>query len=130
MENKPIKILIIDDEADFRRTMEFWFKSKGYIVNTTGDIELALQMIKENLASIIFLDLVMPQVDGVELLKKIREISPDVPVIIISAYVGDKEKIKKLDALGIDGVFYKGADFQEGLNLLEVALRKHRKIEK
>ncbi len=128
MENE-IKVLIVDDEDDFRRLLAFWLKSKGYCVVTAANAQEALNMAKAENPDIIFMDLNMPVMDGTDALKKLREFNKDVPVIIISAYVDDR-RAKEAMALGISGVFYKGKDFQEGLSLLEAALRTHKQLKK
>lgn len=127
-ENK-IKVLVTDDEADFRQLMTFWLEFKGYAVLTASNGEEAAQVVKEKNPDIIFMDLRMPVMDGVDAIKKIRTFNKDVPIIIISAYVDDP-KAKKAMSYGISGVFYKGADFAEGLSLLESALRTHKKLKK
>jgi CheY-like chemotaxis protein len=128
MENE-IKVLLVDDEEDFRKLLAFWLKSKGYSVITASNGEEAISLAKSESPAIIFMDLNMPVMDGSDALKKLREFNKDVPVIIISAYVDDR-KAKQAMELGISGVFYKGKDFQEGLSLLEAALRTHRQLKK
>lgn len=128
MVKEKIRVLLVDDEIDFIQTMRFWLISKGYAVVTATDGESAIKIIKEETADIIFLDLNMPVMDGLETLKKIREFNKDLPVIIISAYIEDKQKMKEINACGISGVFYKGKDFAEGLAILEVALRTHKAL--
>ena len=129
MEDVKIKALIVDDENDFRKLMAFWMKSKGYTVFEASNGQEAVAAAKEAKPDIIFMDLNMPVMDGNEALKKIREFNKDVPVIIISAYVEDK-RAKEAMSAGISGVFYKGADFKEGLTLLESALHTHRQLKK
>jgi two-component system, OmpR family, response regulator VanR len=126
---QQIKILMADDEADFRQVMTFWLNKKGYEVVPAVDGQNAIQLLKQHKPDIIFLDLNMPVLDGVETLKKIRELDKTIPVIMISAFVDDK-RINEAISCGISGVFYKGKDFQEGLNLLEVALRTHKNLKK
>jgi two-component system response regulator (stage 0 sporulation protein F) len=124
---KDIKILMVDDERDFTQPMAFWFQRKGYEVVIASSGEEALSIIKEECPAIIFLDLNMPVMDGLETLKRIREIDTQVPVVIVSAYA-DPRKIKEIQPLGISGVFYKGKDFDEGVSLLESILRTHKKL--
>jgi len=126
---KNIKVLVVDDEADFREVMMFWLESKGYSVIKASDGEGAIRLVKEEEPDIIFLDLNMPVMDGVEALKKIREFNTTIPVIFISAYVDDK-RVNEAIGYGVSGVFYKGKDFQEGLALLESVLRTHKKLKK
>ncbi|MFA6216223.1 MAG: response regulator [Candidatus Omnitrophota bacterium] len=129
MENNDIKVLVVDDESDFRQVMTFWLQSKGYSVISASNGENALAMVKEQNPDIIFLDLNMPVMDGVESLKRIRKFNANIPVIFISAFVDDK-RVNEAMSYGVSGVFYKGTDFQEGLSLLEAALRTHKKLKK
>jgi CheY-like chemotaxis protein len=128
MENE-IKVLLVDDEEDFRKLLAFWLQSKGYTVITAANGEEAIKLAKEINPTIIFMDLNMPVMDGTDSLKHIRDFNKEVPVIIISAFVDDR-KAKQAMELGISGVFYKGKDFQEGLLLLEAALRTHKQLKK
>jgi CheY-like chemotaxis protein len=124
-----IKVLLIDDEPDFTKPMAFWLKSKGYAVIEVHNGEEGVAVTKEKEPDIIFLDLNMPGLDGIETLKRIRTFNDAVPVIIISAYV-ETANTKDVENYKISGVFYKGEDFQKGLSLLEVALRTHKKLKK
>jgi CheY-like chemotaxis protein len=129
MDNKKIIVLLVDDEADFTQPMSFWFQSKGYSVLVASNGEQALQVIKTKGPHIVFLDLNMPVMDGIETLKRLRQFNKDLPVIIVSAYL-DQERVKAAYDHGISGVFYKGADFAEGHALLEAALRTHKSLKK
>jgi CheY-like chemotaxis protein len=129
MEDVVTKILLVDDEIDFRELMTFWLKSKGYSVIVASNGMDAVKLTKEHNPDIIFLDLNMPVLDGAETLKTIREFNKDVPVIIISAYIDDR-RAKVAMGYGISGVFYKGKDFQESLSLLEAALHTHKQLKK
>lgn len=129
MEEKKIEVLVVDDEADFREVMTFWLESKGYSTVVATDGKTAIEVVKEKKPDIVFMDLRMPVMDGIEATKRIREFDKDLPIIIISAYVDDP-KIKEATPYGVSGVFYKGKDFTEGLSLLESALRTHKKLKK
>ena len=129
MEEKGIKVLVADDENDFRDLLSFWLKSKGYTVITASNGQEAVQRASTEKPDIIFMDLNMPVLDGVDALQQHRQIDKDVPVIVISAFVDDR-RAKDVRKFGISGVFYKGKDFQEGLSLLEVALHTHKKLKK
>ena len=128
MENK-IKVLLVDDEADFTQPLSFWLKSKGYDVIVASGGQEGINLVRQDCPNIMFLDLNMPGIDGVETLRRIREFNPEIPVIIISAYLDDK-RITQTHKLGISGVFYKEKDFSEGLSLLETALRMHKNLKK
>ena len=130
MENQNVKIMVVDDEEDFRKLMMFWLGSKGYTVLPARDGKDAVELFKKESPDIIFLDLNMPVMEGADTLEQIRKLNKNTPVIIISAYVDDKVKIDKTVKLGISGIFYKGKGFEEGLSLLESALRTHKRLKK
>lgn len=129
MDEKNIKILIVDDEADFRQLIKLWFEAKGYFVIEAPDGQSALKIVKDNNPDTIFMDLRMPGMDGMEAIKRIREFNKDVPIIVMSSYVTDL-KFKDTVPYDISGIFCKGEDFQDGLTLLEAALRTHKKLKK
>ncbi|MCX7662096.1 MAG: response regulator [Candidatus Omnitrophica bacterium] len=128
MEDKrKIKVLIVDDEADFRELLKFWLESKGYLVIVASNGQESLEKTKQENPDIIFMDLRMPVMDGVEAIKNIRQFNQDVPIIVISAYVEDP-KVKEVLEYSISGEFYKGEDFEKSLVLLESVLRTHKKL--
>lgn len=124
-----IKILIVDDDPDFRQPMVFWFRAKGYAVSSAASGEEAVGQLKKEKPDIVFLDLNMPVMDGVETLKKIREFQKELPVVIISAHVDDR-RITDVKPYNISGVFYKGKDFEELTSLLGVILKQHKQLRK
>lgn len=125
--DRKIKVLLVDDEPDFTAPMAFWLESKGYAVSVAAEGKTAIKMIKKDAPDIVFLDLNMPVLSGPETLERIRKTLPELPVIIISAYLDDNS-LEDLKPYGISGVFYKGSDFQQGLVLLETVLRTHKKL--
>ncbi|MCX7927405.1 MAG: response regulator [Candidatus Omnitrophica bacterium] len=129
MTDNQIKVLVTDDEKDFRDLLAFWLKSKGYDVITASNGIEAVEKIKQESPDVVFLDLNMPDKYGTDTLKEIKSFNKDLPVIIISAHVDDRRAKEAMD-LGVAGVFYKGSDFQQGLTLLEAALHTHKKLKK
>lgn len=126
---KGFKVLLVDDQEDFRQLMKFWLESKGYSVLTASNGKSTIKLIKKEPPDILFLDLRMPLMDGAETLKRIRKSNKDLPVIVISAYVDDPG-IKDMLSYGISGIFYKGKNFEEALPLLEAALRTHKRLKR
>ncbi len=129
MENTAKKVLLVDDEADFRQLLRYWLASKGYSVVTAENGAQAVTLARDERPDIILLDLNMPVLDGAAALKQIRSFDKEVPVIIISAYVDDR-RAKEAMREGISGVLYKGTDFQDGLSMLEVVLHTHKQLKK
>jgi len=84
MEKKPI--LVVDDEKNIRLTMSQSLEPLGMPVQTAVNGEEALQRLNETRFGLVFLDLKMPGMDGMEVLRKVREARPDIKVIIITAH--------------------------------------------
>lgn len=124
MEPKDIKILLVDDEDGFRRPMEFWLKAKGYQVAGVNSGAAALAEIERERPTIVYLDMKMPGMDGIETLTKIRAKDQTLPVIMITAY-GTPKDMKEAEALGISGFFKKDDDFTSAAKLIVIALEAH-----
>ena len=90
-DEQAIKILIVDDERDFLETMGFWLKSKGYIVDMADNGKTAIEKIKQDVPDVVFLDVVMPEMDGIETLREIRKVNPDLSVVMVTAHTSNKK---------------------------------------
>ena len=123
MENE-IKVLLVDDQIDFLQPMAFWLKSRGCAVQFTTNAEEAMQIIKSDPPQIVFLDIVMPEMDGPTLFKKIREFNQTIPIVMMSSYIEDKRAEKTLNFFGPYGVFFKGDDFSKALAIIESLSKK------
>ena len=83
---KKVKILIVDDEAIVRESLRDWMSDVGHQVLTAENGHQALEIIEKEKPGIAIVDLIMPGMDGIELLKRAKEIYPNIEVIIITAY--------------------------------------------
>ena len=83
---RKAKILVVDDEAIVRESLRDWLSDCGYQVLTAENGYQALEIIEKERLSIVITDLVMPGMDGIELMKKAKDIIPNIQVIIITAY--------------------------------------------
>jgi len=83
---KKVKILVVDDEAIIRDSLHDWLSDVGHQVLTAENGPQALEIIEKEKPGIAIVDLVMPGMDGIELLKRAKEISSGIEVIIITAY--------------------------------------------
>lgn len=108
-------ILIIDDEAEIRELLTIYLTNHGYATITAGNGAEAMTILQENPIDLVIADIMMPQMDGLELLKKTRQNS-QIPFLFISAKSDDMDKIYGLQ-LGADD--YVGKPF----NPLEVVSR-------
>ena len=85
-----VKILVIDDEESIRNMMKMVLEADGYVVLTAADGAYGLEVYKKHAPEIVLLDVRMPDMDGVEVLERIRAIEPDSEVIIVTGH-GDME---------------------------------------
>ena len=85
MRKRP-KILIVDDEEIVRESLRDWLDSVGYKVNIAASGEEALRIIRQKKIKIVLADLFMPGMDGIELMKKAKEIVPTISTVIITAH--------------------------------------------
>jgi two-component system response regulator AtoC len=83
---KQAKVLVVDDEAIVRESLRDWLGDVGHQVLTADNGDQALEIIQKEKPGILITDLVMPGMDGIELMKRAREIFPGIEVIIITAY--------------------------------------------
>ena len=115
------RILVVDDDTDYLTVMSSWLESVGYKVETVTSGEETLHRIEVNRPQVVFIDLRMPEMDGIETLKRIRAKDKELPVVIVTAY-GDKEMEEEASRLGISGFFPKGENFSQAAQLIEMAL--------
>ena len=125
--SKKLRILLVDDQQDFLETISFWMKSKGYEVAVAKDGEQAIERIKAEPYDIVFLDIHMPKMDGVETLSIIRKHKKKLPVILVTAYP-DEETIEKAKKYRISGYFPKSGPFDDLTHMIDVAMRTHKRI--
>src|SRR4030043_1348064 len=79
-------ILIIDDEANLRRSLGLILQRAGYSVITAANAGEALQLLQTGSYDLAFLDLRLPDINGIELLPQIKELYPEMPVLILTAH--------------------------------------------
>lgn len=83
---RQIKVLVVDDDQDVCQFLERFLTRHNYLVRYTTEPSKALPILKEEIFQIVILDVSMPEINGVELLKMIRRADSDICVIILSAY--------------------------------------------
>ncbi len=92
----PRRVLFIEDEPALRISYERFFRPRYAMAFASSGAE-ALSRFAEEPPDVVVLDMRLPDTDGVELLRKIRETHPDVPVIITTAYVSVEPQLRVLD---------------------------------
>lgn len=100
--SKGKNILVIDDERAVRRSFELALEDTDYKIKTVECGEEGIQAVEDNDFQLIFLDLKMPGMNGVQTLKGIRKLKPTVPVYIVTAF--HKEFLSELDEVRKEGL--------------------------
>lgn len=119
MNDKP-SILIVDDNASLCRTMSFVLKRKGYEVAVAKDGPEAIAQVEQSPFDMIFMDIKMPLMNGVETYKRIKDIRPESVVIMMTAYAVE-DLVQEALAQGAYGILYKPLDIERMISLIENA---------
>jgi len=108
----------VDDNVSLTRTLSLIFGRKGYEVNTVETGFEAIDLIKEKPYDIIFMDIKMPVMDGVETFKKIKKIRSDAVVMMMTAYSVD-DLVQEVMQEGAYGIIYKPLDINKVVGIIE-----------
>jgi len=125
MKDKTKKILIMEDEPDALMMLSMALKSAGYIVFGAPDGEEGLKIFREEKPDMVILDIVMPGLDGWEVLKRIKAglKSKRVPVIMLTGKTEDADKVKGYD-YGADFYVTKPYNIQKLLPIIRDIINK------
>ncbi len=93
------KILVVDDEADIRAELAEYLETKGYRVEVAGDGREAFDRFEAAPADVVVADIKMPRGDGFELVRRLRAIDPDVPIIVMTGHFSQTDRARA-DELG------------------------------
>jgi DNA-binding response OmpR family regulator len=119
------KVLVIDDEKLIVKGIKFSLEQDGMEVDTAYSGEEALEKMQENTFDMVLLDLILPEMDGLEVCQSIREFS-DVPIIMITAKNADMDKILGLE-YGADDYITKPFNILEVKARIKAILRRNAK---
>lgn len=100
--NNKLQVLVIDDDAVVGRSFDRVLSSKGYQVSTVLSGEEAMHSIEESKYDVVFTDIKMPGMDGLEVTERIKERCPWTPVVVITGY-GTEENEERAAVLGASG---------------------------
>ena len=117
-----LRVLVIDDEPPIRRFLRTSLSAQGYSILEAEDGESGLAMLSRNAVDIVVLDLGLPGIDGLEVLKRLREGGSSIPVIVLSSRDDEKGKVAALD-LGADDYVTKPFGMEELLARIRAAMR-------
>ena len=110
MANK--KILLIDDEVDFSRLLKLTIEDTGeYTAFTANDWQTGLELVQKHRPDLVLLDMMMPGMTGLDLLKRIKQIAPTTPVAMVTAVWNEQEAKRTFEAGAYDYIT-KPVDFE------------------
>lgn len=119
------KLLLIDDEKELVTTLTERLNLRGYEANGVTNFTDALEFIKQN-PDVVILDIGLQDTDGLEVLKRIKEINPLIEVIMLSGY-GDDDRINKSLQYGAFGYLIKPVDLDELISKIDSAKKSKEK---
>lgn len=117
-----VKILIVEDEEKIARFIELELKHEGYEVIKANNGRTGLEIAENGEADLVILDVMLPEINGLEVLRRIRKVS-DIPVIMLTARDAVMDKVSGLDA-GADDYVTKPFAIEELLARIRTALKK------
>ncbi|HEY8315196.1 MAG TPA: response regulator transcription factor [Candidatus Baltobacteraceae bacterium] len=124
---QPARVAVVDDDRFIREMLELGLSREGFIVRTAADGQAALSLIKEWEPEVIVLDIMMPKIDGITLLPRLREIT-QAPILMLTAKGETGDKVMTL-AAGADDYLVKPFVFEELIARLQAKLRRPQLIE-
>ena len=118
-----MRILLIEDNAPLREALAKRLRSDGFAVDETGEGKEGLWLALENPYSLVILDLTLPEIDGLDLLSKLRNAKKNVPVLITTARDSIPDRIKGLDS-GADDYLIKPFALDEFMARVRAQVRR------
>jgi two-component system KDP operon response regulator KdpE len=118
----PLRVLVIDDEPAIRRFLRLSLAAQGYLVLEAESGESGYALLQRNAVDVVILDLGLPGVSGLDILKRLRESGSSVPVIVLSSRSDEGGKVAALD-MGADDYVTKPFGMDELLARIRAAVR-------
>jgi DNA-binding response OmpR family regulator len=126
--NVSVNVLLVEDEEKVANFISKGLEEEGYIVETANNGNKGLELLGERSYDILLLDLMIPEMDGLEVLRNIRARGINTPVLIITAKSSKEDVVKGLDT-GSDDYLTKPFSFDELLARVRALLRRSRKTD-
>jgi len=124
---KANSVILIDDESDVRDAYRQMLELEGYEVTASPDAETALSLVSQQFPGVLVSDIRMPRMDGLELFEKVRDIDPELPVILITAH-GEISMAVAAMRNGVYDFIEKPADPEALIKTVGKALEKRRLV--
>ncbi len=118
-----MKLLLVEDEGNLRKPVKYFLERNNFAVDEAEDGAVALKMLDMNEYDCILLDLNLPEVDGIEVAKKVRERKNDTPIIMVTARSQVYDKLKGFDQ-GADDYVTKPFDLKELVARINAVIKR------
>jgi two-component system, OmpR family, KDP operon response regulator KdpE len=115
--------MVVDDEPHLLRTLALNLSSRGFDVTSAASATVALAQIRRMPPDVLVLDLGLPDLDGLEVIRELRDYGPELPIIVLSARTGSHDKVAALDLGAVDYVT-KPFDMNELIARLRAVIRR------
>jgi two-component system, OmpR family, KDP operon response regulator KdpE len=127
MSSPPLKVLIVDDEPPIRKLLRMGLGTQGYHIIDAPNAKTALELMSAE-PDLVILDLGLPDMQGLDLLRQIRRLRADVPIVVLSSRGDEVAKVEALD-LGADDYVTKPFGMDELLARIRAALRHQLQVQ-
>jgi two-component system, OmpR family, KDP operon response regulator KdpE len=127
MSAAPLKVLLIDDEPPIRKLLRMGLETQGYQTMDASNAKAALELMSDK-PDLVILDLGLPDMEGLELLRQIRALREDLPVVVLSSRGDEAAKVAALDQ-GADDYVTKPFGMEELLARIRAALRHQLQVQ-
>ena len=118
---KKKKILVVDDEVDFQKIVKARLEADNYDVIIAGGGKEALEKIKKEKPDAVLLDILMPEIDGIDVLARIRQVSKDLPVFMVTAF-SNEERFASANKLNATGFISKTSDLKTEIEKIKAII--------
>ena len=127
MSAAPLKVLVVDDEPPIRKLLRMGLETQGYQTMDASNAKTALELMSDK-PDLVILDLGLPDMQGLELLRQIRAAREDLPVVVLSSRGDEVAKVAALDQ-GADDYVTKPFGMEELLARIRAALRHQLQVQ-
>ena len=123
MPQQPFSVLVVDDELALRKVIRVSLAAVGFVVEEAGTGEEALGIVQRRSFDLVLLDINMPGIGGIETCQRVRGLSPQSGIIMVTVRDNEEDKVRALEA-GADAYLTKPFCFRELVARMDAVLRR------
>jgi DNA-binding response OmpR family regulator len=122
---RPLRILLVDDEEDFLEATSKRLRRRGFEVRTAARCEEALRAVEEGWPGAVVLDVMLPDVDGMECLRRMKSAAPRLPVVMLTAHASLQAGLQGIEQ-GASDYCLKPIELEELVEKIQIAVKAAR----